>query len=56
EQIWFAVMGPNTPAKGEMKNEGQLYQKQFAQTIAKIMGYTFKATHPVADEILSVLK
>ena len=56
EQIWFAVMGPNTPAKGEMKTVTQLYQKQFAQTIAKMMGYTFKAEHPVAEEIKSVIK
>jgi len=34
----------------------QLYQQQFAQTIAKLMGYTFTADHPVADEILYVFK
>ena len=56
EQIWFAVMGPNIPPKGEMKNEVQLYQRQFAQTMSKIMGYTFAAEHPVAEEISSVLK
>ncbi|MEO7531047.1 MAG: alkaline phosphatase family protein [Sediminibacterium sp.] len=56
DQIWFAVMGPDTPATGEMKNAGQLYQKQFAQTMAKLMGYTFKAEHPVADEVKSVSK
>ncbi len=50
-QIWFAVMGPNTSSNGEIKIDVQLYQKQFAQTIAKLMGYTFKANHPIADEI-----
>lgn len=55
-EIWFAVMGPNVPAKGEMKNEGQLYQKQFAQTIARLMGYTYTAEHPVGEEVSSVLK
>ncbi|HEU4902161.1 MAG TPA: hypothetical protein VFT06_05190 [Flavisolibacter sp.] len=55
-QIWFAVMGPRTPAGGEMKNNGQLYQKQFAQTIAKLMGYTFRAEHPVAEAITEVVK
>jgi hypothetical protein len=49
-------MGPNTPATGEMKTSVQLYQKQFAQTMAKLMGYTFKAEHPVAEEIKSVFK
>lgn len=56
DQIWLAVMGPDTPASGEMKTVGQLYQKQFAQTMAKLMGYTFRAAHPVADEIKSVMK
>jgi arylsulfatase A-like enzyme len=55
-QIWFGVMGPNTPATGEMKTEMQVYQKQFAQTMAKLMGYTFKAEHPVAEEIRSAIK
>ncbi|MBV9988833.1 MAG: alkaline phosphatase family protein [Chitinophagaceae bacterium] len=55
-QIWFGVMGPNTPATGEMKTEMQLYQKQFAQTMAKLMGYTFTADHPVAEEIRSAIK
>ena len=56
EQIWFAIIGPNTPAMGEMKTQVQLYQKQFAQTMAKIMGYTFIAEHPVAEEIKSAIK
>lgn len=55
-QIWFAVMGPNTPPGGEMKSNGQLYQKQFAQTIAKLMGYAFRAEHPVADAVDEVVK
>lgn len=56
DEIWLAVMGPNTAASGEVKTAVQLYQKQFAQTIAKLMGYTFKAAHPVAEEIKSVLQ
>jgi hypothetical protein len=55
-EIWFAVMGPDTPVRGELNTEMQLYQQQFAQTIAKLMGYTYKANHPVADEILYVFK
>ncbi|TDW52592.1 phosphopentomutase/2,3-bisphosphoglycerate-independent phosphoglycerate mutase family metalloenzyme [Flavobacterium sp. 270] len=55
-QIWFAAIGPEIVAKGEMKNESQLYQKQFAQTFAKIMGYTFTASHPVAEEIPGLQK
>ncbi|MDR6844703.1 sulfatase-like hydrolase/transferase [Flavobacterium granuli] len=55
-EIWFAAMGPGISEKGEVKMEGQLYQQQFAQTIAKLMGYTFKAEHPIAKEITEVLK
>lgn len=55
-EIWFAVMGPDTPARGELNSEMQLYQQQFAQTFARLMGYTYKAKHPIADEILYVFK
>lgn len=50
-QVWIAAMGPGIPAKGEMKNNGQWYQEQFAQTIASILGLTFTAPHPVAEKI-----
>jgi hypothetical protein len=56
DEIWFAVMGPDTPAQGEVKTEIQLYQQQFAQTIAKLPGYTYVANHPIAPEIMNVFK
>lgn len=43
EQIWFAVMGPETPALGEMKNHTPYFQCQFAQTFAAFLGLDF---HP----------
>ena len=49
-------MGPEITPKGEIKTESQIYQKQFAQTIAKIMGYTFSADHPVDIEVKEVFK
>jgi hypothetical protein len=55
-EIWFAVMGPDTPVRGELKSDMQLYQQQFAQTFAQLMGYTFSANHPIADAILYVFK
>ena len=55
-QIWFAVIGPAIPAAGEMRGGVTLYQNQFAQTIARLMGYTFTATHPVGSAIPSVIK
>ncbi len=41
DQIWCAAMGPDTPAHGELKTPGQLYQKQMAQTMANLLGFTF---------------
>ncbi len=55
-EIWFAAIGPDAPARGELKSEMQLYQQQFAQTIAKLLGYTYEAKHPIADEILYLFK
>jgi hypothetical protein len=55
-EIWFAVMGPGIPVKGEIKTNLQLYQEQFAQTIAKLLGYWFKADHPVADPVTQIFK
>lgn len=53
-EIWFALMGPGILAKGEADAPAQLYQKQFAQTIAKWLGYTFRAKHTIAEHISSV--
>ena len=44
-------MGPGIPAKGEVKTSQQLYQKQFAQTMAAILGLHFTAEHPVGEKI-----
>jgi hypothetical protein len=50
-QIWFAAMGPGIKAKGEVKDAQQVYQKQFAQTMANILGQEFKAEHPIGEKI-----
>lgn len=54
-EIWFAVLGRGITAGGEQKNNVQLYQDQFAQTMAKLLGYTYKGAHPISPEIKSVL-
>ena len=41
-QTWLALIGPNIPPLGEMKNEEQIYQKQIAQTIAGLVGENFQ--------------
>lgn len=51
-EIWFAAMGPGISPQGEMKTDVTLYQKQFAQTIAKLLGLTFTAEHPIGEAIV----
>jgi hypothetical protein len=59
EQTWFAIIGPDTPAKGIMPaSDVTLYHKQFAQTFAKLLGFDFKANteHEVGEAINSVFR
>jgi len=48
-------MGAGISAKGEVKTSMQLYQKQFAQTFAELLGYTFTCEHPVEKSLTSIL-
>jgi len=41
DQIWIAILGPDTPALGEMKKEQQLYQNQVAKTLAAFLGFDY---------------
>jgi hypothetical protein len=57
--IWFGLMGPDKDSKlssikttmGEQSNKQQLYQKQLAATMAKLLGLEFKASHPIGEAI-----
>lgn len=50
-QIWMAAMGPGIQPKGEVKRNQQMYQKQFAQTMASILGLKYTAAHPIGEKI-----
>jgi hypothetical protein len=50
-ETYFMAMGPGVPAKGEVKTAGQIYQAQYAATIAGLLGIRFTAQHPVAAAI-----
>lgn len=56
DQIWFGIIGPGIASKGEVKQKGQLYQKQLAQTVAALLGMKFEANHPVANKIEGIWK
>lgn len=41
DAIWIAVWGPDTPAKGVVREDQQLYQRQVAKTAAALLGYDY---------------
>jgi predicted AlkP superfamily pyrophosphatase or phosphodiesterase len=43
DQVWFAVLGPDTIAKGEVKTKGNYYQNQIASTVAGLLGLDYKS-------------
>ncbi|SEW44685.1 alkaline phosphatase family protein [Chitinophaga arvensicola] len=53
---WLAVIGPDTPATGEIKSAGTIYQDQIAQTAASLLGLHFTANHPVGAPIPGIKK
>ena len=56
DQIWIAVLGPDTPAMGEVKTAGQLYQNQIAKTIAAALGINYTNERPVGEVIATAFK
>jgi hypothetical protein len=55
-ETWFMVMGPDTRAAGEMKTHEQIYQTQYAATLASLLGFHYTATEAVGQPIESVIK
>jgi hypothetical protein len=55
-ETWLAVIGPDTPATGEVKASTQIFQDQFAQTAAQLLGFKFTANHPVGDAVKTAIK
>jgi hypothetical protein len=40
-QMWLAVIGPDTPALGEVKTEGVVLQNQIARTLTTLLGVPY---------------
>lgn len=53
-ETWLAVIGPDTKTMGEVKTTEQLYQKQYAATIAALLGLEFGAEHPIGKPIRDI--
>jgi hypothetical protein len=57
EDIWIAVLGPDTSARGERAQAGPVTQSQVAATVAALLGEDFAAAMPgVAGPIEAVLR
>jgi hypothetical protein len=54
-QIWFAVLGPDSPAFGEMKTSVKHFQKQMAKTIAAFLGLNFQQPEPIGEVVQTML-
>ena len=55
ENIWFAVIGPDTTPLGEVKTQTQIYQGQLAATMAELLGFHYTAPQKILPPIESVL-
>jgi phosphopentomutase len=54
-QMWFAVIGPDTSPTGEIKIAGNYYQNQMAATLAKILGLNYSNNKSVGKIISSMI-
>jgi hypothetical protein len=56
ENIWIAVMGPDTPPLGERTETREVHQAQIAATVAALLGKDYRhavpAAAPALDEVL----
>jgi hypothetical protein len=53
ENMWIAVLGPDTPAQGERRNAARVTQSQIAATVARLLGKDWQAFNPKAGTPLS---
>lgn len=50
-EVWLAMLGPDIKWEGEIKNRGQVYQRQLASSIAMLLGDPSGAGHPPGKPI-----
>lgn len=56
DQIWIAAIGPDTPALGEVKTAGQLYQNQVAGSVAAFLGVAYRSDKKKVGDRIKGLK
>lgn len=52
DAIWIAIIGPDTPARGVVTDEAQLYQDQIARSVAALLGLDFGGEDGRAGQVL----
>ncbi|MEO8962556.1 MAG: hypothetical protein ABI325_11785 [Ginsengibacter sp.] len=55
-ETWFMVMGPDTKPLGEMKAKEQVFQTQYAKTIAALLGFDYKILGKVLGKEIKRVK
>jgi hypothetical protein len=55
DEIWMAVIGPDTQAKGEVKGECQYYQNQVAKTMAAFLGLDYKSDNKIGETMTPMM-
>src|SRR5260370_4997659 len=50
EQIWMAIIGQDTPARGEIENSTEVFQRDIAPTILDLMGIDYREYHAVSGK------
>ncbi len=53
DETWLAVLGPDTPPRGERHDTGLVTTSQLASTAAKLLGEDYRAAEPRAAEPLA---
>lgn len=52
DQIWMAVIGPDSKPLGEVKGAHQLYQNQVARTLAQFVGESYQKAQEESGDII----
>ena len=55
ENIWIAVLGPDTPPLGERSHTAEVHQAQIAATVAALLGKDFRHAVPAAAPPIDVV-
>jgi hypothetical protein len=53
ENIWIAVLGPDTPPLGERRQTAEVHQAQIAATVAALLGKDYRKAVPAAAPPIS---